>query len=325
MKPFWVTLNLPRPVFAPEGDLPAGDPAAGDPPAGDPPAGDPPTGDPPPAGNWWEGDKLNDVQRQSLTALGLTVEDPIDAVVKLTDMEIQAKRKLGKPADQLMDRPGEGQDMAEWMRSNGEMFGIPDDADGYTVEKPKDWPKDMPWDTELEAQARKIAHEHGISGKALQAMSDLQAATVLKLAGDADLDLQTATAEMQTQLQSDWGDQYPAKVAAAQQAASVLAEAAGLDPEGIANLSSVLKPKIGDANTIKLFAAVGEMMGEDTVTTLLNKGDNTLATTPAEARAELAKQQSPEGEWYKATKDKNQAEIARLKPRIDQLRKIAAG
>lgn len=327
MKPFWITLNIPRPVFAPEGDPPAGDPPAGDPPAGDPPAGDPPAGDPPagdPPARWWEGDKLNDTQRQSLTAMGLTVEDPVEAIAKLTDMEANAQRKLGKGADQLMDRPGEGQDVAEWMRSNGEMFGIPDDAEGYTIEKPKDWPKDLPWNTDLETEARKIAHEHGISGKALQAMSDLQANTMLKLAADTETELQTASAELQVELQKDWGDQYNAKVAAAQQAASVVAEAAGLDNDGIANLSSVLKPKIGDANTIRLFAAIGDLMGEDGAAAL-NKGNNTLGTTPAEARAELQKMRSEGGDYFEAVKNRNQAEIKRLQPKINQLQKLAAG
>lgn len=328
--PFWVTLNLPKPVFAPSDDGAGGDGGEG---GDDGAGGDGATGgdgggegaDGGATANWWEGDKLSDVQRQSLTALGLTVEDPVEAVAKLTDMEIQAKRKLGKGVDQLMERPGEGQDIAEWMRANGELFGVPDDADGYQIEKPKDWPKDLPWNSELEAEARRIAHEHGIGGKALQAFSDLQAQTVLKLAQDADRELQTAAAELQGQLQKDWGDQYNAKVAAAQQAASVVAEAAGMDQEAIANLAAVLKPKVGDANTIRMFAAIGDLMGEDAAAALGKGGGNTLGSTPAEARAELQKLQAEGGDWYKAVADNDRTAIERLKPKMDQLRKLAAG
>jgi hypothetical protein len=257
--------------------------------------------------------------------MGLTVDDPVEAIAKLTDMEANAQRKLSKPADQLMDRPAEGQDVAEWMKANGDMFGIPEDADGYTVERPKDWPKELPWNSDLEAEARKIAHEHGISGKALQAFSDLQAQTMLKLVGDADLELQSAATELQTELQKDWGDQYPAKVAAAQQAASVVAEAAGLDQDGIANLASVLKPKVGDANTIRMFAAIGDLMGEDGAAALNNGGNNTLGTTPAEARAELQKMRAEGGEYYEAVKKQDRSALAQLKPKMEQLQKLASG
>ncbi|MEM7317402.1 MAG: hypothetical protein AAF408_00120 [Pseudomonadota bacterium] len=328
--------TLPRPAWAPDGTGGgAGDDTTGGGAGDDTVAGGP--GDDTTAGGsgddttgggsdprWWEGNKLNDEQRQSLTAMGLTVDDPVDAVAKLTDMERQAKQKLGKGADQLMDRPSKDQPVADWMRENGEMFGIPDAPDGYEIKPPEAWPKDAAWDKDLEAEARKIAHEEGLSGPALQRMTDLYAAKVLALSGDADTELQTANDEMQGALQRDWGDQYAVKVVQAQQAASVVAAAAGMDADAIANMSAVLKPKIGDANTVKMFAAIGELMGEDMLSGH-GKGDNVLGTTPAQARAELQQLQSPEGSWYKAVEKNDRSEIARLKPKMEQLRKLAAG
>ncbi|GGH36315.1 hypothetical protein SAMN05444007_108248 [Cribrihabitans marinus] len=334
MKPeFWNLMTMPRPVWAPDDDGAGG--GAGD--GGDASGDGDGTGDVGDGGGadggggsdggdqrWWEGKGLTDEQRTSLTRMGLTVEDPVEAVAKLTDMEIAAQRKLSKPADQLMDRPTKDQDVAEWMRANGDMFGIPDDPEKYEIVPPKDWPKDLPWNKDLEAEARKIAHEHGIGGNALQAFSDLQAQAMLKLSADAETELQAANDQLQADLKKDWGDQYGAKVAQAQQAASVVAEAAGLDAEGIANLAAVLKPKVGDANTMRMFAAIGELMGEDGAAGL-NKGGNTLGTTPADARAELAKMQSKDGAWYRAVESGDQTEIKRLQPKMDQLRKLAAG
>lgn len=328
-KQLWVPWTLPAPVWAPADD-PAGDPPAGDPPpadpvAGDPPAGDPPAGDPPPAARWWEDNRFSDAQRQQLTALSLTVDDPIDAVVRLADMEIAAKRKLGKPADALMDRPGKDEKIADWMRKNGDLFGIPEKAEDYKLEQPKDWPKDAEWDGELETQARAIALDEGIGGAALQRFTDLYAGRVQALMASAEQDFQAANAEMMGALQKDWGAQMQAKVAQAQQAASVVAEAAGLDDAALENLSQALASKTGDASVIRLFAAIGEMMGEDMAAGLGKGGGNALGTTPAEARAELQRQQASDGEWYKAVAANDRAAIERLKPKMDQLRKLAAG
>ncbi len=273
---------------------------------------------------WWEGKELNDAQRASITALGLTVDDPVQAVARLTDMEAAAKLKLGKTPDQLMDRPTEGQDVAEWLRANGKTLGIPEKPEGYEVKPPESWPEGATWDADFEAEARKIAHEEGLRGPALQRFTDLYAGKVAALTADAERDMAASNAQMQTALQTDWGDQYGAKVAMAQQAASVVAEAAGLDQAGLAGLAQVLKPKVGDAGTVRLFAAIGEMMAEDSLSGA-GKGGNTLGSTPAEARAELARLQAKGGEWYEATAARDTANIDRLKPKMDQLRRLAAG
>jgi len=47
--------------------------------------------------------------------------------------------------------------------------------------------------------------------------------------------------------------------------------------------------------------------------------------TPAEARAELARLNAPEGEYAKAFSAQDARAMAALKPRIEQLSKIAAG
>lgn len=325
-EPFWKRLIC----FAPAGDPPAGDPPAGDPPAGDPPAGDPPPGDPPagdpPAAKWWENtERFSEPQRTSLTALGLTVEDPLDALPKLLEMEASAKRRLGASPDQLMQKPKEGQEVSDWLRENGDTLGIPKEAEGYEVSRPESWPKDADWNIELETAARQIAHEEGITGKGLNRMVELYASSVQKLTSAAEDELAGSTQEMMAELKSDWGAQTTAKITMAKQAMSVLAEKAGFDSETVMNVSKVLTDKAGgDANAVRLFATIGEMMGEDSLVGL-NTGGAGLGTSPAEARQKLAQLRSPEGDYGKAFGDGNAAKMRELQPEIERLTKLAAG
>jgi len=301
------------------GNPPAG--GAGTPPPVDPPAG---AGDPP-AAKWWEGEKLSDVQRQHLTAKGLTVDDPTDAIARLTDMHRNAEQRLGVSADQLMTRPKEGQAVAEWMRENAKVFGLPDTADAYdTSEALTNLPKDVKLDAALEARAKQIAHEEGLPPSALNKFVGMYAEHVTRLVADADTQLATANAEMMTALQRDWGRETPAKLAQARQAAQVIATKAGLDQDALQDLSGALSEKTGNANAIKLFAALGDMLGDDTMIGA-GAGAQTMGTTPAEARAELASMTSPEGAYYKAVQSNNRTEISRLQQQMERLTKIAAG
>lgn len=275
---------------------------------------------------WWE-DKRFDTDTQSqLKALGLTVDDPLDAVKSLAGMEKNAKAKLGKGVNQLMEKPGEGQDVGEWLRQNGELFGIPEAPEKYDIKPPEDWPKEAEWDTDFEAEARKIAHEEGIPTKALQRMTQLYAGKVAGMLSGAESELQSATAAMMDDLKKDWGDQLNSRISLAQQASSVMAEQIGMDATQMENLRSVLSAKTGDANTIRFFAKIGEMLGEDHAGGLNAKG-SALAMTPADARSEIEAMKKADSEYMQAMKRKQEngsdAEFDRLHQRKLQLTKIA--
>ena len=276
------------------------------------------------AGKWWEGDFFSDDQRTTLTAAGLTVDDPRDAVKRLVDMERSAQRKLGKPADQLMEKPKEGQDIAEYRRANAALFGVPESAEKYAIDKPADWPKDQEWDSALEGEARKIAFDRGLSNQDANAFVALHAKAVMELTRKTETDFAAANTAMMADLERDWGPQTTAKLAAVQQAASVIAEKAGFDPEQMLSLSQSLKTKVGDAGTIRLFSAIADMMGDDAMVGA-GKGGGSLGTTPAEARQQIAALRAPDGAYGKAYGESNRTEMARLQPEIDRLTKIAAG
>lgn len=305
---------------------PAGDPPA-TPPAGGPPA-TPPAGDPPQA-KWWESDTFSDDQRERLTANGLTVDDPLIAVQKLTDMEIAAQRKLSaNPAD-LMRKPKEGQDVAEWLRENGETFGVPDAPDGYEIARPEDWPKDAPWDDKAEAGLRELAHKHGLSANAAQELVQFEAARMKALWDDAGQRQEAATAELMQNLDAEWGKQKPAKLAQARQAMAAVAEKAGLDADAQQVLADTLGEKSGHPTVMKVFAAIGEMMGDDSLGDLTTPGG--FSTTPAEARAEIAAMQKPGHEYYETSNKARRGDLAAkeamkdLQKKMAGLRRIADG
>lgn len=313
-----------RRSFAPADDPPPPATPPVTPPANDPPA-TPPVTPPatPPAAKWWEGDRFADPARQYLTAKGLTVDDPLEAMPKLVDIAANAEKRIGKGLETIIDRPAKGEAYADWVTKNREALGLPADEKGYDMARPEAWPKDAPWDEKGEAAAKAIAVKYGIPKEALQELVNLQAATQMDGYAQAAALGDQAKRQLMTELERDFGAQVPAVLQKARQGAQAVAEKAGIDTSALANLSDVLTDKIGDANTIRFMAAIGDMLGDDTALALGKGG--ALTTTPAEARAELARLRSPEGEYAKAYGKGDRAEMERLRPRMEQLTRIAAG
>ena len=319
---------LPRPVFAPaDGDPPV--PGAGDPPpaAGDPPvpgAGDPTpaAGDPPPTGKWWESPTLTAEQRQFLTVKGLTVDDQGEAIQKLIGIGQNADKRFGKPIDSVIDKPKDGQKITDWMREQGEMFGLPKSIEDIKIERPKDLAEGIAWDADFEGSAKKAAFELGLTGAQLQGMTALYAGRVQEMLTKADETAAEANTKMMADLSRDWGDQTEAKIAQARQAVGVVGQHAGLEPAAIEAVAQVLTTKAGgDAATIKLFAALGDMMSEDK---MLGGGGGALGTTPAEARAKAAALRAPGGAFYEASAKGNTTEIQKLTPELKRLDELGA-
>ena len=112
-------------------------------------------------------------------------------------------------------------------------------------------------------------------------------------------------------------------IANAKRAAEWAMGQAGLGTEEFERVTAVLSEKTGDAGVIRMLHAIGKALGEDSAVGL-GKG-TALTMTPADARAELATLQGPGGDYFEASKKRDLAALDRLKPRISQLTKIAAG
>lgn len=276
------------------------------------------------AGAWWEDKRFSDDQRQNLTALGLTVDDPLEAVARLTDMERAAKKRLGAKPDSLMPKPAEGQSLAEWRREHAKTFQIPDDAAGYKIDRPDSWPKDAPWNDKLEGAVREVAAKHAADPELIQDLTSVFAGNMAGMVEETETELAASSQQMMQELEGEWGDQMAGNLSRARQAATAIAEEAGFTPAHMQQLSNTLAKGTGDANVIKLFATIGKMMGEDSFTAGAGGGGSPLGQTPAEARAELSRLQARDGEWYKAVAAKDRTELERLKPRMEALRKLAS-
>lgn len=311
-----------RRAFAPETESGAPAEASG---SAAPPAADPPAGDPsPPSAKWYEAEAFTPLDPW-LTSKGMKVDDPLDALSRAVRVAQGAEKLLGRGVERLIEKPVDGSNVAEWMRANAAVLGLPEAADQYTIDKPE-MPEGVKWDEAFEAAAREIAFEHAIPPAAFQAMVSAYGEKIAGLFGDAGVQAQAANAEMMQGLEAAWGDKTGARIAQAQAAARALAEKAGLDSEALAGVVQALTPKTGDAGVMKMFAAIGEMMGEDSL-----KGGGAApggfagGNTPQEARARLAAMDAPDGEFGRAFRADNKAEMARLKPIRDALIKIAAG
>lgn len=321
-------------VFAPEGGAGAGEAGAGDPPAGEAGAGagDPPAaeagagaGDPPAAksAKWWEGSEFDDETRNWLTARGLADEDVAKVLPRAIKGHREAEKRLGRKPEDLLDRPKDGQSVSEWLAEQRDKLGLPDKEDGYKVDPPEGWPEGAPWDSDMEAEARKLAFEAGIPPEVHQRYVGLYAAKVADMLKAAEGDLAQATDKMMADLRKDWGDQTDVKITQAKQAASVLAEKAGLDSTALNNMAAVLSEKTGDASVLRMFAAIGEMLGDDQAVSI-GRNAGSLNMTPAEARQEIARLSAQGGEYHKAFNGGTVDEQQQMQARMTHLSKIAA-
>lgn len=333
-----MTIDLsPRrlPVWAPDdetGAAPAEAAAAA--PADGAPAAEADTAAPPPAepaaasadgagaNRWWEDKRFGDDERRTIEATGLTTEDPLDALRELARREIAAKKRLGGRPDDLIPKPSEGQAAAEWRREHAEALGIPATGADYEIPRPEGWPENVPWDDKLEGELRAVAEKHAADPAMVQDITALYANRTMAMAQEVDDQLARAQEDLRSQLERDWGDSFDAKLALSQRAMAGMAEAAGLNQADIDEMVGMMEKKTAPANIVRMFSAIGERMGEDTLAA--SGSPASLGTTPAEARAKIAEMRSPDGAYFKAVAANDKREIARLEPILDDLYKRAA-
>ena len=271
---------------------------------------------------WWQASEFSPEEQQWLAAKGLTEDDPTKVLPALVRGHRNAEQRIGKGLDAIIDKPAKDQPIGDYLKANAAIFGLPDKEDGYAVKPPENWPKDIPWDAEFEAEARKVAFEKGVPPELHRAYVDLFANKVQNMAKAADEGLAQARAEMMTALQKDWGSQTEARITLARQGLAFAAEKAGIGGEELGAINQLLSEKTGDAGVMKLFHAIGAALSEDSLTGA-GKGGG-LAMTPAEARAELARFQSPDGDYGKALAANDTAKLAELRGRREFLARIAS-
>lgn len=278
------------------------------------------------AAAWHEDARFDEGMRGYLSAKGVTASaDPLDALTKLVGIGQAADKRFGKPLDSVIDKPAEGQSVAEWRRANAAAFGLPDNPDGYEIARPEGLSDTIAWSDGLEGKFRQLAHDRGWGQEDVAAATEMYATYVQDISDSLDRDIAQAEEQLSTELQSLWGADYKVKTTRARQAASALAEAAGLDQDGIRSVSALLNSGDGgNTAALRMFEALSRAMGDD-VAAGLGKGAAQLGMAPAEAQAAFNTFTAPDGEWAKASAAGDSATIDRLRPEFNRLAKLAAG
>lgn len=277
------------------------------------------------AAQWWEDKRFDEKSLNYIKSRGLDKLDPLDALVKSSEHYLSVERKIGIPQDRLLTKPGEGEDRVEWMKQNADVFGIPETPEGYEITRPDSWPKDMPWNDALEAEGRKMAHQFGVSNEAFQAFVELRAGEVAQLMKGAEETYQAANAQMEAELQRDWGADYGARMAQAQRGMSHIAEQAGLNTEDTQRVLALLTKETGDAQVVRMADAIGRMLSEDNLGDITGGASAYSSMSQSEAKAEFERLTGEGSEHYKAVQARDRKKLKELQPKIDALAKIAAG
>lgn len=273
-------------------------------------------------GKWFEGDRWQGDAKTFIEAKGLSkFEDPNEAISHLIGMGQAADKRFGRPLDSVIDKPGADQPLTEWRRQNASVFGLPEAADGYAVERPGDLPDTIAWDSDLEGKFRQVAFDRGFSQDDVQALTGLYAEQVKTILRNADSEAERANAAMMEDLKKTYGVQLDQVIATAQQAAQVIGERAGLDAGGIQAVAATLTKATGsDAAAIRFFSALGDLMGEAPGLGFGKGGGAGMSAS--EAQAKLAELRGKGGAFFEA---KTAAERSALMPEIERLTKIAMG
>ena len=266
------------------------------------------------AASWLDDQRFGET-RQWFEAKGFKSDtDPLDAISRLSKIGQDADRRFGRPLDAVIDKPAEGQSLADWRRANAETFGLPAEASGYEITRPDDLPEGIAWNDGLANKFRAKAFDLGLSPADAQEMVGMYAGYVAEAASTLD-----------AELVKTWGKDAEANKTRARQAATVLAEQAGLDADGVKSVVGLLSSaEAGQTAALRMFAALGEMLAEDKGIGL-RAGAGAFGPSKAEADAEFARFMSPDGEWAKASAARDSEAIARLRPQYVRLAKAIAG
>ena len=213
------------------------------------------------APSWMDG--LDDAGRTVVGTKGW--KEPKDVVRSYAELE-----KLVGADTMAVPKAGDAVAFEAAMRR----LGTPAAAADYEVAVPDGLPDGL-YSDGMADWFRNAAHKASLTQSQVQTLHD---AYVEQIAGDystAATERENRERELEAGLRKEFGKAYDQKVELAKRAAAHFGEAEQLD---------ALEEKIGSAPLIKLFAKIGEGLGEDT---LIGKGDTSFALTPATAQARI--------------------------------------
>lgn len=233
-------------------------------------------GAPPASGNndkpWYDGLGLKDedvgyIQNKKWSS-------PVDVITGYKNLE----KFHGVPADQLIKLP---KDFAD-EKAMGEVYnrlGRPENKDGYEFKAPEGIKLDedrMNW-------AKEVSHKIGLNKAQHAALIQATLEYEGGLMSEAEKEIQRITGEQLEGLKKEWGDAFPEREALGKRAVKAFLPG---DADQKAALMNSIESAIGTAAMLKLFANIGEKMGEDKIHSS-NDGDRPFGYTPQQAKADI--------------------------------------
>lgn len=181
--------------------------------------------------------------------------------------------KFAGGSKNLLELPGADAD-ATALDAFYNKLGRPESPDKYGLKVPDGA------DAELANWFKQNAHKSGLSDKQAATLFDAwneMSATRLQAMQQSAVE---ASEREIAALQKEWGQGYEANIDAGKRAVAAL----GYDAEQL----NAIEGKLGTAEMLKLFAAVGSKMGEDSFADGNRSGNTSFGLTPAAALQQIA-------------------------------------
>lgn len=208
------------------------------------------------------------------------------------------------------------ENFAKW--SGHKLLGVPEKMEDYKFDRPK-LPDGMPYDEAGEKMLRTALMKGHIGQSQAQAIyKDILAARIAEVT-DAAKARQTEAVELDAQLKKDWGTDYTVKRESGKQALAFMAEKIGMKPEALADETA---KAMGSAVTLRLFAQIATMLGEDTLKG--GDGDRRFVAGAEAAKQEIA-QLNMNKDFQDALLNKNHPQHKAVAERWTSLNRIALG
>ncbi len=244
-----------------------------------------------------------------------------EALEKALKGEVAAVARLGRNPATLLDAPAEGQVFTDWLKSNGQKFGVPDSPDKYDIKLPDNLPKGLPINEKMLSDFKTHAHAKGLPPAIVQDAVSFFASNVgaeyTKLAADAA----NAETVLTTALQAEWGGEWKQNQQLAVRTFQALAANARLTPEQSQLVAAKLNEGMGDATLLKFFHGMAALMGEDTLA--VPRGGNAPALALSEAQQRKATIMARHtGDMAQARARGDQRQIAALQSELTGLNAI---
>jgi len=231
---------------------------------------------------------------------------PAEAVKSYTELE----KMKGIPGDRILAVPEKPDDAEGWNKVY-DRLGRPAKPEDYNLPVPQDF-----GDPEFAKAAAVKFHGMGFSQKQATDLATWWNEQQLAYITESDRTRQQEAEMDLRDLRREWGGAYEEREELAKRAVREFIEPLGMDADTL----TLMEEAIGTANLIKLFAAVGEKLGESRYAeSSPGAAANAFGLTPDAAKARLA-QLMQDKEWgSKVLKNPGGPEAAEM----DRLQRIS--